>query len=381
MQWILAYLLAFLDVWLEAAPWLLVGLLAAGLIQVFVPTDRMAGWLGGSGVWASLKAAVIGTPLPLCSCSVLPAALAIRKQGASKPSTVSFLVATPENGADSIALTWALLGPWFAITRPIAAIISAVVAGTLTAATTRDQDDEALEDETSGPDPSNTENPHSAGSCCGTSTATSSPTPCCSTSTGSTYYSQAISLPQKLKSAVGFGFGPMLKDIAKWLMVGLLLAALMNTLIDPGTLAQYGSGPIAYAVMIGIGVPMYICATTSTPVAASLLLAGVSPGAVLIFLLVGPATNLGSIAIVRNALGTRSLLSYLLGVILTALAAAILVDTFGWLASNTEASSHTKHQHASHMNPISIFAGAILAIAIARQLIVKFHKSATSSDT
>jgi len=361
MQWILAYLTAFLDVWLEAAPWLLVGLVAAGLIHVFIPANRMAGWLGGSGLWASFKAAVIGTPLPLCSCSVLPAALAIRKQGASKPSTVSFLVATPENGADSIALTWALLGPWFAIARPIAAIISAVVAGTLTAILTRDQ--EISDQNTTLND---------------AQTPSGTLTTCCS---NQAEHNKAQDLPQgdtgkvslltKLKSALVFGFDPMLGDIAKWLMIGLLLAALMNTLIDPGTFAAHGSGPLAYAVMITIGIPMYICATASTPIAASLLLAGVSPGAVMIFLLAGPATNIGSIAVIRKALGSRALIAYLLGVAIVAITAAFIIDATNWFAIDLSNKRSAAHEHP-HASLISIAAGIVLALAMFYRLLFHF---------
>lgn len=291
---------------MEAAPWLLLGLIVSGLIKEWLPAELLRRWLGGRGVWPVLKAAVIGTPLPLCSCSVIPAAVTLRRSGASKGSTVSFLVSTPENGADSIALSYALLGPFMMIVRPVAAIFSAVAAGLLTFVLVRD-DDAGTADQ---------------GEAC------AQEKPCCS---GGGYAPSAAdadggTLLAKLSRAYGFAVNDLFADIAGWLALGLVLAALMNALVPADAMAQWGSGVLAMLAVMAIGVPMYICATASTPVAAAMLLAGVSPGTALVFLLAGPATNLATIGVVRRELGGRALAAYLLGVCGGALAMGLATD-------------------------------------------------------
>ena len=310
----------FVQLWLiclDAAPWLLLGLLVAGAIKVWLPSRRLARLLGGHGFWPIVKAAVIGTPLPLCSCSVIPAAVELRRSGASKGSTVSFLVSTPENGADSIALTYALLGPFMTIARPVAAIASALVAGGLTmlaerrAATDLSARSFADEPVVQAPDVPAC----SLSSCCGNDES--------GEQQGKL---ETRGIWQTVGSAAVYASDDLFGDIAGWLALGLVLAALMNTLVPPDAMTAWGSGLLAMLAVMLVGVPMYICATASTPVAAAMLLAGVSPGTVLVFLLAGPATNLATIGIVRRELGWSSTAAYLIGVCGTALAAGLLTD-------------------------------------------------------
>ena len=306
------YLNRFLsELWwvsLEAAPWLLLGLLVAGVIKAWLPAALLQRWLGGRGLWPIIKAAVVGTPLPLCSCSVIPAAIALRRSGTSKSSTVSFLVATPENGADSIALSYALLGPFMMVARPVAAIISAVVAGVCTILFKAEDDGRGSTEGTQVVDD---------GTCCDSGS-------CCDSDEERVEANP--SFMQKLGSAWSYATNDLFKDIAGWLAIGLVLAALMNTFIPPEAMSTWGSGLLAMLAVMLVGVPMYICATASTPVAASMLLAGVSPGTVLVFLLAGPATNLATIGIVRRELGWRSVTAYLIGVCGTALLLGLLTD-------------------------------------------------------
>lgn len=279
----------FIDLFVESAPWLLLGFVVAGLIKGLIPADFLSRHLGGRSAWTTIKAAFIGAPLPLCSCGVVPAALGLRKSGASKNATVSFLVATPETGVDSVTVTYALLGPVMAIVRPIAAVTSGIVSGLLVGRTDKEQ---------SAPDSGN------EASCCA-----AKPTVDESTSDSNTLY-----------DGLRFVFVDMIRDIAGWLLLGILFAAAIQTWVPPSVLAEWGSGWLAFIVMVLIGVPMYICATASTPIAAGLLLAGVSPGAVLVFMMAGPATNIGTLAIVARELGRRSLIAYLSGVIVTSFA-------------------------------------------------------------
>jgi len=293
-----------LELYLDAAPWLLLGLAAAGLIKAWVPDELIARWLGGTGHWPVVKAAFIGAPLPLCSCGVLPAALALRRSGASKGSTISFLVATPETGADSVAVSYAMLGPFMALVRPIAAILSAIFTGLLAALV---------------PEPVQKASPFAIKVVSG---ATCNGGSCCAP--------KAANVPsngwQRTRRGLRYALTDILDDIALWLLLGLLAAGVIVTWVPPMALAEWGSGLPAMLLMLLVGVPMYICATASTPLAAGLLLAGVSPGTVLVFLLAGPATNLATLAILRKELGVRILAAYLAGIAVASITLGLLTD-------------------------------------------------------
>lgn len=289
-----------LALYLDAAPWLLLGLVAAGLIKAWVPDALLARWLGGRGLWPVTKAALIGAPLPLCSCGVLPAALGLHRGGASRGATVSFLIATPETGADSIAVSYALLGPFMTVVRPVAAILSAIFTGLLTALL---------------PQPAVAKlptAPASCGSCCSGPCSAAAPAP-------GTFL-------HKSRQGLRYAATEILDDIAVWLAVGIVLAGIVATVIPPQALVAWGSGLPAMALMLLAGIPMYICATASTPVAAALLLAGISPGTVLVFLLAGPATNIATLAVVRRELGLGVLLTYLLGIAVASIGLGLLTD-------------------------------------------------------
>jgi len=281
----------FILLFTESAPFLLLGLLLAGIIRMLVPDRWITKFLGENS--SVVTAAVIGTPLPLCSCSVIPTAIGIRRAGASKASTASFMVATPETGVDSIGVTFALMGPVMAIARPISAIISAIVAGTLV---------RFWDTETPPPEE------EAVKSCCGGAKK------------------EELSVWQKLKNAVFYGYGKLLSDFMGWLLIGLSFAALIQTFVPPTLLSEYGNGIFAMLIAVVISIPMYICATASTPVAAGLMLSGISPGAALVFMLTGPATNIATLMVVKNELGIRSLMGYLTGVIVTALIMGLSLD-------------------------------------------------------
>lgn len=293
-----------LALYLDAAPWLLLGLIAAGLIKAWVPDHLLARWLGGRGLWPVTKAALIGAPLPLCSCGVLPAALGLHRGGASRSSTVSFLIATPETGADSIAVSYALLGPFMTIVRPVAAILSAIFTGLLSTLVPESK----LEQESAA---------SNCGSCCPGS---------CSTETAT-----AGSFAQKTQQGLRYAATDILDDIALWLGIGIVLAGIVATFIPPQALAEWGSGLPAMVLMLLVGIPMYICATASTPVAAALLLAGISPGTVLVFLLAGPATNIATLAVVKKELGKGVLVTYLIGIAIASIGLGLITDI---IASN-----------------------------------------------
>ena len=302
-------ILNFWQLLVTAASWLLLGFAIAGLIHAFVPEDLMYKYLGAEGFATTVKAALIGAPLPLCSCGVIPAALGLRRAGASKSATVSFLVATPETGVDSVSVSYAMLGPVMAVVRPIAAICSAIVAGVLVG---KDEGTQEL----------SRNNSENNSSCC-SKQASDEPA---KTSHCSTTKSQKQTFWDKLLSAFHFSTGKLISDTALWLVIGLFFAALVQTFIPSSFLASYGEGILAMTVMVLVSIPMYICATASTPIAAGLLFAGVSPGSVLVFMLAGPATNIATLGVVGKELGKRSLFAYLFGVIATAIIFGAALD-------------------------------------------------------
>ena len=350
----------FLILYLASAPWLLLGLLIAGLIQVFVPPSLMSQQLGKEGFFSAVKASFIGAPLPLCSCGVIPAALGLRKAGASRSATTSFLVATPETGVDSVSMSYVLLGPFMAIVRPITAIVSAIVAGSLVG-----KDDKVAATETK------------VESCCSKKTPEPEPEPhaCCDKS-HSHSHAKPDGFAKKLKDSINYSVTDLLEGTALWLLAGLFFAALVQTFVPSDYLSQWGGGLLAMLVMVVISIPMYICATASTPIAAGLLLSGVSPGAVLVFMMAGPATNVATLGVVAKALGRRAVAAYLTGVIGTAM-------LFGWLTNELvatygfEVAPQIGHEH--EVIPLWLVngSGALLLLLLVRTVLIKYGSSQT----
>ncbi|WP_135075032.1 SO_0444 family Cu/Zn efflux transporter [Terasakiella sp. SH-1] len=291
-----------LHLYLEAAPWLLFGLIMAGVIKAWMSEKAVQKYVGGRGIGSIFGAALFGAPLPLCSCGVLPAAVGMRRAGGSRPATLSFLISTPETGVDSVAVSYALLGPFMAIVRPIAAVSSAVFTGLLSL---------FLPEEDQKPTPAAAPSSCCTSTCCGSSKPVEPKKP---------------NAFVKTYDGIAYALSDILDDIALWLGIGLLIAGVVTTYVPEQALVEWGSGPLAMLVMLVVGIPMYICATASTPLAASFLLAGVSPGAVMVFLLAGPATNMATIAVVRNEMGTRTMWVYLTGVCVSSLAIGFIVN-------------------------------------------------------
>ena len=275
----------------EMSPFLLFGFLVAGILSVLVSQSFVERHLGGRGPWPLIKASVFGVPLPLCSCGVIPVSMSLHKHGASKGSTVSFLLSTPQTGIDSIFVTLSLLGPIFAIFRPIAAFLTGIIGGGLVNVfeprAEQQQTPEKCSDE------------------------------CCS----------AVGGPGKLQRAFKYGFVTLPRDIGKAMFVGLIIAALVSVFVPRDFFADHlGTGIFAMVVMMFLGIPVYVCATASVPVAAALILKGLTPGAALVFLMTGPATNAASFVTIWKALGRRTAILYLAAVAACALAGGILLD-------------------------------------------------------
>ncbi|MGD9163533.1 MAG: SO_0444 family Cu/Zn efflux transporter, partial [Chromatiales bacterium] len=282
------------------------GLVMAGLLKAWLPEGMLQQKLGRGRFLPILKATLIGAPLPLCSCGVLPAAMGLRRSGASKSATVSFMISTPETGPDSIAVTYALLGPFMAVLRPVAAILSALFTGLLNSLFVAQE--KAAKTTVTLPITG------AAASCCADGTC------------GTTNNSNSSTIWQRSVQGLRYAFTDILDDIWLWLFAGLLLAALVMSFIPPDSLASWGDGIDAMLLMLLVGIPMYICATASTPLAAAMMLAGISPGTVLVFLLAGPATNLATIGVIQREMGLRTLLLYLLGISISSILLGLLTN-------------------------------------------------------
>ncbi|WP_190275306.1 SO_0444 family Cu/Zn efflux transporter [Pseudodesulfovibrio mercurii] len=293
----------------EASPYVLFGFFVAGLLKGFVPDAFMARHLGGRSVGSVFKAAVIGVPLPLCSCGVLPTALGLRRQGASKGATTAFMISTPETGVDSMAVTYALIDPLMTAIRPVAASLTAVFAGVLI---------NLFPDEKDAPAPL-------AGLADGLS-AGPAPRSSCGCG-GSCAVPPRATFGARFASGMRHAFGEMIEDIGRWLLVGVLVAGLISALVPADALDHWvGSGPLSYLAMLVVALPLYVCATASTPIAASLLLKGLSPGAALVFLLAGPATNGATITVMLKTLGKRAAGLYVASIVVCSLALAWATD-------------------------------------------------------
>lgn len=313
-------LLNIWTVFLDTAFWLLLGLLAAGFIKSYIAEDTMRRWVGGKGFAAVSRAALFGAPLPLCSCGVLPAAIGLRRSGASKEATVSFLISTPETSVDSIAVTYALMGPLMAVYRPIAALVSAIVTGMMTALVNNEVTAAVVSADTIPSCCSHEQKPEEK-SCCASADEQKHEQGCCGSSEQTTVEKQ-----NRFLSAISYAASELLDDIAAWMAVGIVIAGVMLTFIPPDWLAQWGQGLFAMLVMLVIGIPMYICAVASTPIAAGMILAGVSPGVALVFLLVGPATNIAGLALVSKELGIKVTAVYLAGISVISVAMGLLLE-------------------------------------------------------
>ncbi|MDF1615083.1 SO_0444 family Cu/Zn efflux transporter [Desulfurivibrio dismutans] len=323
MDWLQLFFSNTLGLALDAAPWLLLGLALAGLIKAWIPEQLLGRWLGGKGLPAVMRASLVGAPLPLCSCGAIPLALALHRGGASRGASTAFMVGTPGVGVDSVALTYVLLGPVLAVIRPLAAIFSAVVTGMLVG-----QTDKASAAEPPQENKLTTAASPAANSCSGSCSCRLPDAPAVHSAEGGlAAFPAAPSRRAALAAGLRYSFTEVLDDISWWLLLGLLLAGLLLTMIPPGVLAQYATGLPAMLLMAVIGIPMYLCAQAATPVAAALVISGVSPGTALVFLLAGPITSIATLTVFRNEFGTGAMALYVMGVAGSAVLCGLLTDT------------------------------------------------------
>lgn len=430
------------EVFVEAAPYLIFGFAVAGILNVLVPDQKIVDYLGASAgkIRSVINASLAGLPLPLCSCGVIPAAMSIRKRGANRGATLSFLISTPETGVDSIAVTYALLDPLMAVFRPLAALVTAVLAGLA--------DNLLIGEE---PEKSGSKKPEKSGkkveilaasTIVGVSAACSkcnSPSCNCGTpevpekevnpalntmpsktthlelKTGSgegikpLILSHAMHVPESKTSSCGcdhcgqekngplpdkrikksikeeflqglkYSFIELPGEISKWMLIGILLAGIISYAVPEALIQDYlGGGLGSMMVMLFVGIPLYICATASTPLAASLVAKGMSPGTAFVFLLAGPATNAATITMVARFLGKRSAALYVGVISLCALGSGILLD---WLYLKLGINATATLGSAEELLPESIKIGfAVLLLPLMLYGIIRRDKECSCAE-
>lgn len=339
------YLMPLLALTCEMAPYLLLGFLLAGVLHVFVPRQVYSRYLSKNNFGSVLLSALFGVPLPLCSCGVIPTAASMRKEGASKAATVSFLISTPQTGVDSIAATASLLGAPFAVIRPVVAFVTALCGGMLTALFGKTENDEK---------------------------AASQP-------------EQEERLPAgffaKCREALKYGFVDMIGDIGKNLVIGLLVAGAISVLLPDDFFSMFADRPFLNMVLVlAVSIPMYLCATGSVPIAAALMLKGLSPGAALVLLMAGPATNMASIMVIGKVLGRRTLVIYLASIIVGAIGFGTIVDTLLPAEWFSVSGGHVSACcHGEELPVWKIVSAAVLAVLLIAAFVKHNHHKRTAT--
>lgn len=334
--------------WLDMGVYLVFGFFIAGVLSRALKKELIERHLGGHSLWAVTKATLFGIPLPLCSCGVIPVALSLHKRGASRGATTAFLISTPQTGVDSIAVTWGMLGPVFALARPVAALINGLLGGGVVSWLDR-HDKAEMAQNANVPDE-------------------------CSDGCGPQSDCGKVSFAEHCIKGFRYGFIDFPREIAGWLVVGILAAGVIAHLLpsEHELLQDYlGTGILPMIVMLVVGVPLYICATASVPIVAVLVAkGGLSAGAALVFLMAGPATNIATLLLIGRTMGRRTAGVYLASIVFTSFFCGLLLD-YVFRASGTTLSVIAQHQSEHEMIPmaVQIAGGVALAFIVAGGLI------------
>ncbi len=319
------------------APYLLLGFFLAGIMHAFIPNAIYRKHLGGNSFRSVVNAALLGIPLPLCSCGVIPTAMSLRKEGASKAATTSFLIATPQTGVDSIIATYSLMGLPFALLRPLIALVTSLTGGFMVG---KFDDDH-------------------------TNNATSSVARTAQSNT---------SFAKKIRKALNYAFVEMMQDIGKWLVAGLVIAGVITVFVPESFFSVFADKPFfSMLLVLTFAVPMYICATGSIPIAAALMLKGLSPGTALVLLIAGPAVNVASAMVVGKVMGKRTLFIYLSSIIVCSILSGLGIDYLLPREWFTEPLSviHDSHDHGVSYFNIGCF--ILLVILLCNAFVRKYR--------
>lgn len=317
----------------QMAPYLLFGFFFAGVLHIFLKPETVARHLGKNNFAAVLKASLFGIPLPLCSCGVIPAALSLRKEGAHKGATLSFLISTPTTGIDSILATFALLGGFFTFYRVLASFVAAILVGLAANLLMPDRTEVKKKED-------------DACSCCGEKANHAEHT-----------------LLEKIRGVFSYAFGTLLEDSAGWLCMGILIGGVISYFVPDEFVHTYlGSGWVSILVMLAVGTPMYICSTGSIPIAAALMMKGLNPGAAFAFLVAGPATNTVTMAAVFKHLGKGALVLYLFSIAVCSFLFGLLLN-YLWHTGVRLTDMHV-HDSMGLFTPLEILSSSVLCVLI-----------------
>ena len=335
IDWLTLYWDALITMTAEMAPYLLFGFFIAGLLHVFVPQSIYSRHLAPRNMKSVLKAALLGIPLPLCSCGVIPTAVGLRKQGASHGACTGFLIATPQTGVDSIVATYSLMGLPFAVVRPLAALFTSIFGGWLTNRYAKDDDTHSEKTAAS----SNIDECSCGCDDCGYESEHMH---------GDTFWS-------KIQEALSYAFIEMIQDVGKWLIVGLLIAALITVAVPSEWLAALHEYKLLnMLIVLAVAIPMYVCATGSIPIAVSLMAKGLTPGAALVLLMAGPAVNSASMLVIGKVFGRRTLWLYILSIVIGAVVFGLGIDYLlpqEWFAVQSRITGVCAH-HPIGLSPV-----------------------------
>lgn len=322
------------------APFLLLGFLLAGIMHAFIPGTLYQRHFGQPTFKSVCYATLLAIPIPLCSCGVIPTAMSLRREGASKGSVISFLIATPQTGVDSILATYSMMGLPFTIVRPIAALVTALFGGQLANIFERKG---VLNDK-------------------GTKHATHS---CTNTEQSKTFF-------EKIKIALHYAYIDMMEDIGKWLAVGLVVAGLITVYVPDEFFQQFAGNSILGIIMVLLfAIPMYLCATGSIPIAIALMLKGLTPGAALVLLMAGPAVNVASMLVIQRVMGTRTLFIYISSIVGGSILFALGVD-YLFPEGYFTASLVAKQACCTEASIFQWICTSILALLLANAMIRRF---------
>jgi uncharacterized membrane protein YraQ (UPF0718 family)/copper chaperone CopZ len=319
--------------------YLLLGFLFAGILHVLVPQQLFSKYLSKNNWTSVLYATLFGIPLPLCSCGVIPTAMALHKEGASKGSVISFLIATPQTGVDSIIATYSLLGLPFAIIRPIAAFFTSIFAGLVTNAFTSKEEPVKVAIQKNAEE-------------------------------------QKLSFGQKIKRVFQYGYVEMMEDIGKMLLFGLIIAGLIAYFVPDNFFTIFkGNTLLTMLLVLVVAIPMYVCATGSIPIAIALMMKGMSPGTALVLLMAGPAANIASMMVIGKVLGKKTFVIYLITLVIGAIGCGLIMDNFlpaGWFdVSNFGMAAHNHHGGFYYFKVVCSF---ILFALLANSILFKKNR-------
>lgn len=328
----------------QMSPYLLLGFLLAGIMHAFVPGRLYRRYLGGPSFRSVINAAILGIPIPLCSCGVIPTAMSLRKEGASKGAAVSFLIATPQTGVDSIMATYSLMGLPFALVRPVAALVTAVFGGQMV--NLLDTEDEKPETE---------DNQRKV---------------------------ERASLTERIKTVFRYAYVEMMQDIGRWLIVGLVVAGLITVFVPESFFALFSDNSIlSMLIVLLFAIPMYLCATGSIPIAVALMMKGLSPGTALVLLMAGPAVNAASMLVAGKVLGKRTLIIYIASIITGAMVFGLGIDYLlprEWFTTPLLQMSECCDSTPSWF---SIACSSVLCLLLINAMILRFrHKDGCSKE-